>query len=124
MLRKLIKKPKEPRVEYYDLKWFDGMTKTQYEWAIECPEPGYQLLAYEIINEYWNSSNGRFWLSYPVNGAYDGADTSDFLEPPPRVGKPDELLVFFERPEMKSFKIRVETWWVPQRIEESHFQQS
>lgn len=66
--------------------------KTQYEWAMDLPENDYQLLACEIVPEFWDTSDGRFWLDYPINGTYAGADLSDFLEPPPSVGKSDELL--------------------------------
>jgi hypothetical protein len=31
--------------------------------------------------------------------------------------------LFFERPAVEDSKIKVETWWVSQRIEEAHFQQ-
>ena len=119
LLKKLIKQPEKPLEKEYTNQWFDGMTDTQFEWEVEPPVAGYRLVAYELINDWRDTSNGIFWLDYPINVFRPREPPQPFIESAPNVGSTEKLLIRFQRETMKSYKIRANTWWVPTRIQET-----
>lgn len=110
LLTKLVKKrtllPKE-----YTLQYFDGMLDTQFECLVEPAVPGYRLLAYEVTNEWWDTSKGRFWVNNAMNLVqFQQEDGASFMKPEPNVGNTGAVCVFFERPTLKNYKIQIDTW--------------
>lgn len=119
-LAKLVKQVNAGPWEYY-LGYFDGMTTRFFTWDVEPPVAGYRLLAYEIVNEWKDSSDGTFWLDQPYQPfeVGKGAPDDDEFWNQTNVGKAEKLSIYFERPQLKSYKIKATTWWIPTKITEA-----
>jgi hypothetical protein len=89
-------------------------------WEIQSPAEGYQLVAYEVVNELPDELPGLFWFEYTAGGLWDVfKNRREVMEADRSVGRTDKLAVWFMHDSFGDYKVSINTWWIPTKITKS-----